>query len=66
MSFVHISAHTHRGSLIECAQAVCSHNADLTATQWLLLLALLGRNNALLLTPLAGWKCLHIEGGGVR
>lgn len=48
---------------IECAQAVCSHYADLTAAQWLLLLALLGRNNALLSAPLAKWECLHIEKG---
>lgn len=47
---------------IEYTQAVRSHYVDLTAAQWLLLLALLGRNNALLL---AKWECLHIERGRI-
>lgn len=41
-------------------QASSSFNVDLTASQWLQLLALQGRNNILLSTR---WKCLHWKGG---
>lgn len=40
-------------------QASSSFNVDLTASQWLQLLALPGRNNILLVR----WKCLRWKGG---
>lgn len=62
--FSHVICPHHERLIKECAHAACSHNVDPTAAQWLMQLALLGRNNALLLAPLAGNVYISKEGGG--